>query len=322
MRIGIALAAMLCLTAGLAEAAGVQRIAVTVGDGSETLEGAVWYPCAARSEAIMLGRIEVPGVRDCPVVGTGLPLVVISHGARGWFGGHHDTASALADAGYVVAAITHPDREGRGWRTDRSDAIKRLIDHMLATWPDHARLDADRVGFFGFSRGGYTGLVLIGGTPDFSLAARHCQAVPDDPICRLPGGGPASSGGASAAPSLSFTHDPRIGAAVIAAPLGLVFSAEGLQEVTVPVQLWRPENDELATHPYNAEAVYRALPVMPEYHVVPNAGHFAILAPCTGPQAQAVPEICTDPPGFDRFAFHTRFNATILTFFETHLNGR
>ena len=321
MRTVIALAASLCLSAGLAEAAGVQRIAVSTGDGSGTLEGAVWSPCAEPSDVITLGRIEVPGVRDCPVDGTALPLVVISHGARGWLGGHHDTAAALADAGYVVAAITHPDREGRAWRTDRPAAIRLLIDHMLETWPDHGRLDADRIGFFGFSRGGYTGLVLIGGTPDFSLAARHCRAVPDDPLCRLPGGGPASGQGAAAAPGQPFTRDPRIGAAVIAAPLGLVFSAEGLRDVTVPVQLWRPEQDELATHPYNAEAVYQALPVAPEYHVVPNAGHFAILAPCTGPQAQAVPEICADPPGFDRVAFHTRFNAVILTFFETHLNG-
>ena len=36
-----------------------------------------------------------------------LPLVVFSHGTAGWFGGHHDTAAALADAGFVVAAINH-----------------------------------------------------------------------------------------------------------------------------------------------------------------------------------------------------------------------
>jgi predicted dienelactone hydrolase len=33
---------------------------------------------------------------------------------------------------------------------------------MLAAWSDSARIDPSRIGFFGFSRGGYTGLVEIG----------------------------------------------------------------------------------------------------------------------------------------------------------------
>jgi hypothetical protein len=35
-----------------------------------------------------------------------------------------------------------------------------------------------------------------------------------------------------------------------------------------------------------------------EYHVVPNAGHFAFLI--CGPSIKAVPEFCKDGPGFDR----------------------
>ena len=41
------------------------------------------------------------------VGGAGLPLVVMSHGNGGVFDGHLDTASALAEAGFVVAAPTH-----------------------------------------------------------------------------------------------------------------------------------------------------------------------------------------------------------------------
>jgi len=46
------------------------------------------------------------------VTGAKLPLVVSSHGRGGWFGLHHDTAEALADAGFVVAAINHPGDNG------------------------------------------------------------------------------------------------------------------------------------------------------------------------------------------------------------------
>jgi predicted dienelactone hydrolase len=51
-------------------------------------------------------------VKDCPITGAKLPLVVSSHGTAGWFGGHHDTAAALADAGFVVAAINHSGDNG------------------------------------------------------------------------------------------------------------------------------------------------------------------------------------------------------------------
>ena len=33
---------------------------------------------------------------------------------------------------------------------------------MLGSWSGSAKIDLGRVGFFGFSRGGYTGLVAIG----------------------------------------------------------------------------------------------------------------------------------------------------------------
>ena len=309
-----------CLSAVTANAAGVQLIEIPGGDRSQSLEGAVWSPCGLPPAMVTLRRVEVPGVKGCPVVGEQLPLVVISHGGRGWYGGHHDTATALANAGYVVAAITHPDADGRGWQTDRPAAIKRLIDYMLGEWTGHAQLDADRIGFFGFSRGGYTGLVLIGGKPDFRLFILHCEQVPTDPICTPLGDTKAPRGQRSAKPTLPLIHDPRISAAVIAAPLGLVFSPEGLKDVTVPVQLWRPENDELATHPYNAEAVYQALPVETDYRVISGAGHFVILAPCTEPQALAVPALCQDAGGFDRVAFHKKFNADILAFFQKHLD--
>ena len=49
----------------------------------------------------------------------------------------------------------------------------RLLDFMLHDWKDRAAIDPTRVGLFGFSRGGYTGLVLAGGNPDFRGIASH-----------------------------------------------------------------------------------------------------------------------------------------------------
>jgi predicted dienelactone hydrolase len=102
-------ATILCGLASPARAAGIQLL-----DSDPALSGAIWYPCAGEPKHLVLGKLAVGadfglmGVKDCPVTGAKLPLVIFSHGRTGWFGAHHDTAETLADAGFVVAAINHP----------------------------------------------------------------------------------------------------------------------------------------------------------------------------------------------------------------------
>jgi predicted dienelactone hydrolase len=65
------------------------------------------------------------------------------------------------------------------------------------------------------------------------------------------------------------------------------------------------------------------LPAKHEYNVVPNAGHFAFLSPCPPTLAKdTLTELCADAPGFDRAAFHNRFNAAVLGFFRGQLGDR
>src|SRR5882724_7770481 len=158
---------ILCCLASSANAAGIQLF-----NHGPALSGAIWYPCEAEAKNVPLGDLAVAvdyglvGVRDCPLTGTKLPLVVFSHGYTGWFGGHHDTAEALADAGFVVAAINHPGDNGKD--SSRSDDLSifasrpadmvRLLDFLLHDWKDKTVVDSARIGLFGFSRGGYTGL--------------------------------------------------------------------------------------------------------------------------------------------------------------------
>ena len=71
-----------------------------------------------------------------------------------------------------------------------------------------------------------------------------------------------------------------------------------------------------------AQVIFDALATKPEYHVVAHAGHFAFLAPCSAPLAALVPDICRDPPGLDREAFHRDFNASVAAFFKAHLPPR
>jgi predicted dienelactone hydrolase len=148
--------AMLCCLAFPATAAGIQLLE------SNGLAGAIWYPCAAAPKSVPLGSLALPfsdtlqGVKDCPVTGGKLSLVVISRGRSGWFAGHHDTAEALADAGFVVAAINHPGNNGGDLSqsealsifASRPADIVRLLDFMLKDWKDRAAIDPERIALF------------------------------------------------------------------------------------------------------------------------------------------------------------------------------
>ncbi len=82
----------------------------------------------------------------------------------------------------------------------------------------------------------------------------------------------------------------------------------------MPVQLWRAADDQVLPNPYYAEAVRADLPIAPDFHVVPAAGHYDFLSPCPAALARTVPAICTSAPGFDRTAFHMAFKRDVVAF--------
>ena len=285
----------------------------------------IWYPSQAATKFLSIGPTTMAVAFNGPPAGRGLPLVVMSHGTGGSFLSHYDTAIALADAGYVVAAVTHTgdnyaDQSRSVFIMDRPKQMRRVIDHMLSGWDGSAVIDSARIGTFGFSAGGFTTLVSIGGLADFAKVGPMCRENPADFACQLI----AKSGPAGIAPpDLSDAQDHRIKAAVVAAPaLGFTFSPAGLKNVEIPVQLWRAEDDVILPHPRYAEAVRRALPQAPDYQVVQKAGHFDFLAPCSVALFNIAPVICKSDPAFDRVAFHQTFNTSVVNFFGKNLKDR
>jgi predicted dienelactone hydrolase len=321
MKVAAAALATLMLATTPALSVGFERVTVSDPDGPP-LEAGIWYPSGAAASSQPLGLYRQTVATDGQVAGRGLPLIVMSHGSGGSFEGHYDTALALAEAGFVVAAVTHTgdnyrDHSGFTLVENRPRHIKALVDFMLASWPHHDLIDPARIGMFGFSAGGFTALVAIGAAPDFTHGAEYCASYPDEWACRKV---KEYGGEGSRPPSTAFVHDSRIAAAVIAAPaIGYSFTPEALAAIKVPIQLWRGDSDEMLPHPRHAQHVYEGLPTKPEYHVVPNAGHFAFLAPCTALAEQYAAEICRDPAGFDRAAFHREFNPAVVAFFRDKL---
>jgi predicted dienelactone hydrolase len=306
-----------CLAIAEAHAAGFRLIDIPADADGPAVHGAMWTPCAEPAAGIGLDNITLPGVKDCPISGDKLPLVVISHGSGGSFVGHHDTAEILADAGFVVAAINHPGNTASDNSRvldlsefiERPTDIKRLIDFMLGASPAAAKIDPQRIGLFGFSRGGYTGLVVVGTDVDWDSVIRRCEGATAH-ICNQVRNKEYPA---------RLTHDPRVKAAVIANPLAIYFTAASFASVKLPVQLWNTEHGGDGVEPHDVAAVDKWLPAPHEYHFVPNAGHFVFLAPCPADVAARRPELCVDPPGFDRVAFHKQFNADVLAFFRAQL---
>ena len=295
------------------------------------LELGVWYPSDAAAAPFSFGPMSQTVALKGPVTGHRLALIVMSHGSSGFYAEHYDTAMALAEAGFVVAAPTHAGDSFRDMSrvahlADRPRQLQLVIDYMLTQWDGHAELDARKIGVFGFSSGGFGSLVLIGGTPDLSLIPPHCAAHPDFFDCQVTKKAlGASAGNASPPPppqTSVWVHDPRVKAAVIAVPaLGFTFGKAGLRDVRIPVQLWRAGRDTTLPHPYYAQAVRDALPRSPEYHVVEGADHNDFLAPCSPMLAKMVPGICQEIGAFDRSAFHVEFNRDVVVFFKRQLGS-
>lgn len=285
---------------------GVAYSRLTLADGDQpAIEAGVWWPAEASASP--------------------RPLIVISHGNGGDFRSHRDTAKALAQAGFVVAALTHT---GDNWRdqsratdvVDRTRQLSVLIDNMLGQWEGRAGIDASKVGAFGFSAGGFTVLAAAGGNPDLRRVVDHCRANPGFYDCRLIRQHPEAMQARAQGAAPRLPHDARIRALVVAAPaLGYSFTREGLVDVTQPVQLWQAGGDQILPSPFYAEPVRDGLPTVPEYRRVDGAGHFDFMPPCSPELAAAAPAICAPTPGFDRAAFHVVLNREVIRFFKTRL---
>ncbi len=307
---------------------GFQQIEIPDLPGKPLTTG-IWYPTNSKVSVQPLGLFQQEVALDGEIAGAALPVVFISHGTGGSLASHYDTALALARAGFIVIAFSHTgdnswDQSYAGNRidlVDRPRQLEHVIGFALSEWKGRAHIDSARMGVFGFSLGGFTALVEIGGVPDLRRMAQLCRERSTAPECsfiRERHGDQLAS--TSVAPI--WVHDARIKAAVVAAPAAsYLFGTGSLDHVTIPVQLWRAANDSQAPDAWNSAIVREGLPSTTDIQIVPQADHFAFLPPCSEALKQAASSICTDAPDFDRVAFHKQFNRQVVAFFSRTLQG-
>lgn len=313
------------LLASTVRAAGVREIVVPGDPIGPEISARLWTPCGIPPGPIKVESggvtLTVTGVKDCAPSGKGLPLILVSHGMFGDMFSHYDTAEFLADAGFAVVTLNHTQDSISSSRASvdnissflaRPVDIKRAISFVLSDLRDSVEIDSRRIGFFGFSRGGYTGLILAGAIPVFHAPPFPCpeqffmckQIREND----IPDHGPGD--------------EPRIKAFVIADPISFFPDKASLQNATAPIQLWSSDHGGMGVRPEDVASVERNLPNSPEFHRPTNSGHLSFQFPCSNEVAKAMSFECTDPPGFDRRDFHRKFNAQVLEFFRKNLSQR
>lgn len=96
---------------------------------------------------------------------------------------------------------------------------------------------------------------------------QHCREIPEDVrFCSFGGGGARAAGQKGG--EIPDVHDRRVGAVVLLAPVGALFTDEALANLAVPVRIYDAERDDLTPVKYHAERLAKALAAKAEYVLV------------------------------------------------------
>jgi predicted dienelactone hydrolase len=253
------------------------------------------------------------------------PLIVISHGnwgtrfSQGWI------AMRLVEAGYVVITPSHPgtmrdDRTTAGavrlW--DRSDDVRFVLSAVLKDARWSPLTDADRIGFWGHSFGGWTGVSLAGGRYDFKQLMIACaQQTPKDMYCD--GMGAKDVTDVSLAGAGADYRDGRFKAFYLAASgPGAAMTVASLAQIRTPIRFDTAQFDTALAPAINSTALATHIPSATE--VIRPVGHFVYVPLCKPLIGRVLASlICTDPNGENRASVHQQVGADVVTFFNKHL---
>ena len=185
-----------------------------------------FYPSIEHAAVTGFGAWMLHLVKNARMRAETYPLVMVSHGLGGNRWNHHLLAQSLVKAGFIVAAVGHPDDLLRLGSPEhmvmRPLELKAGLDAVLLDNGFKAQIDPECIGIFGYSLGGFTALAAAGGRASFSQIVKHCATSRNDlafcignksvnalPICRPP-----------RVHLDQDLYDPRFKALVLAAPVG------------------------------------------------------------------------------------------------------
>jgi predicted dienelactone hydrolase len=195
-----------------------------------------------------------------PKRGARYPLVLMSHGYRGWASHFSNLAENLASKGYVVAAIDHEDASFDSVRSfqmsfgnvmlDRAQDQRQILTQLLAQAATDelgpaSLIDADKVGLLGYSMGGF-GALATAGAP-YDVTSKTIKALPAQALTAM-----GNEGGDVA---------PKIKALVTLAPWGTqpdnrAFAAADIAKITAPVLVISGDEDDVVNYDHGVSWLF------------------------------------------------------------------
>lgn len=278
---------------------------------------------------------------DVDPVGGPHPVVILSHGFAVTTSSYAWLAEHLASHGFVVAGLHHDESldPGRLWRStierplDVRNAVARIgapdgLDGVLGA------VDTDRVAVVGHSYGGYTALAAAGARLDSHGLTTSCGSARrnGDPVTFLCDAliprldDMAHLAGLGATPPTSWPSMATDGIDAVVALAGdaVMFSSDGLDDVTVPVMVIGGTADTDTPFEWGPQLTWDSVSSGRKVEVaLEGAGHMLFTTEC---QAQRrivalVPLGSCSDPGWDVADAHTIVAEQVTSFLKAELVG-
>ena len=265
-----------------------------VSDGAaRQLEGFLWYPTLAEEgtreyhgNGVWTG---ITAAKDADMAEGSFPLIVLSHGMYGNARNQSWLASAMAEQGYIVAAINHPGTST--WLRDPDDArqmwerpkdVSRVIDHLTADPMIATQIDADQIYMGGHSLGGFTAALLAGARYDAEQINAICDADPEDLVCGIFHGWQVAKTPEDVAMMEADLSDPRISKIALFDLGGTqTFSAESIAAIdTNLLVIGAPKGDSDINLDIESRAFAAVMPNSATYLEPASLSHFDFLGVC------------------------------------------
>lgn len=278
---------------------GCRQLQLTDEDNNISFAVLVQYPTHTPATSENFGPYQMEVSMNADILPGQFPLVVISHGNNGSHLLYRTISTYLAKNGFIVAMVEHYGNNRNNTSLEntvenlqlRPRHIQLTIDHLLTAPFLQGSIAEDKIAVAGHSMGGYTALAIAGGLP-ITLEGQHVEV----------------------------THDSRVKAIVLLAPAAGWFNHPG-NTISIPVLLLTAELDNIAPA-WNAAVIFKitTTPSLINHMEIKNAGHFSFLSPFPASMKNPGFLPATDPPGFDREAFHEQLPIAILHFLQDRLN--
>ena len=269
--------------------AGYQQLTFFDSTRGRTLATAIWYPTSDGAE---VSSNEISGATPDPSGGP-YPLILFSHGWKGYNRQASFLTEQWARHGFVVAAPNHQYDTGSDYdpsyeaemQFDRPEDIRFVTDQMLSLNQDatsflYGMTDPNAIGMSGHSFGGHTTMMIAGAPPNLDHLAEYCQSDPacnwdicclQDQIQQLfPG------------QRVIDESDPRTKAALPMAPDGYGWlQADGMAQIKIPIMIMAGGQDTMAPLATEQEPMYEGILSTKYLLVLKNADHMAYADMCS-----------------------------------------